>query len=63
MRFKNPQKPRGVIGRDTVVADLFLKIRPGGDLALFQMLNRLLVEAEENAPGTVLDRDFIKATR
>lgn len=59
MRFKNPQKARGVVGKGTVIADLFLKIRPGGDLALFQMLNRLLVEAEENAPGTVLDRDFI----
>ncbi|MER6937842.1 molybdopterin dinucleotide binding domain-containing protein, partial [Nocardioides sp. NPDC127514] len=32
-----------------------------GDLALFQMLNRLLLEAEDAAPGTVLDRDFIAA--
>lgn len=58
-RFKNPQKPRGVIGKGTVIADQFLKIRPGGDLALFQMLNKLLIEAEEVAPGTVLDREFI----
>ncbi|WP_296606444.1 molybdopterin-dependent oxidoreductase, partial [Nocardioides sp.] len=36
-----------------------LKIRPGGDLALFQMLNRLLLEAEDAAPGTVLDHEFI----
>ena len=61
MRFKNPQKARGVIGRGTVIADQFLKIRPGGDLALFQMLNRLLLEAEDEAPGTVLDHDFIAA--
>lgn len=59
IRFKNPQKPRGVIGRGTVIADHFLKIRPGGDLALFQMLNRLLLEAEEAEPGTVLDHEFI----
>ncbi|WP_436701571.1 FdhF/YdeP family oxidoreductase [Nocardioides sp. BYT-33-1] len=59
IRFKNPQKPRGVVGRGTEIADLFLKIRPGGDLALFQMLNRLLLEAEDAAPGTVLDHDFI----
>ncbi|WP_370290998.1 FdhF/YdeP family oxidoreductase [Nocardioides sp.] len=58
-RFKNPQKPRGVIGRGTAIADHFLKIRPGGDLALFQMLNRLLLEAEDAAPGTVLDRQFL----
>ncbi|WP_408896554.1 FdhF/YdeP family oxidoreductase [Nocardioides sp. R1-1] len=59
IRFKNPQKPSGVIGKGTVIADLFLKIRPGGDLALFQMLNKLLLEAEDGAPGTVLDHDFI----
>jgi len=61
IRFKNPQKARGVIGRGTAIADQFLQIRPGGDLALFQMLNRLLLEAEDAAPGTVLDRDFISA--
>ncbi len=60
-RFKNPQKPRGVVGKGTVIADQFLKIRPGGDLALFQMLNKLLIEAEEVVPGTVLDREFIAA--
>jgi len=58
-RFKNPQRPSGVIGRGTVIADQFLKIRPGGDLALFQMLNRLLLEAEASAPGAVLDHDYI----
>ncbi len=61
MRFKNPQKPSGVIGRGTAIADQFLKIRPGGDLALFQMLNKLLLEAEDAAPGTVVDHDFIAA--
>ncbi|MDT9593731.1 FdhF/YdeP family oxidoreductase [Nocardioides zeae] len=60
MRFKNPQKPRGVVGRGTVIADQFLQIRPGGDLALFQALNRLLLEAEDEAPGTVLDHRFIE---
>ncbi|KAF4407236.1 MULTISPECIES: FdhF/YdeP family oxidoreductase [Streptomyces] len=59
MRFKNPQKPRGVIGRGTRIADRFLQIRLGGDLALFQALNLLLLEAEEAAPGTVLDRAFV----
>ncbi|MEQ6899683.1 FdhF/YdeP family oxidoreductase [Nocardioides sp. YIM 152588] len=61
MRFKNPQKARGIVGKGTALADVFLKIRPGGDLALFQMLNRLLLEAEDAAPGTVLDREFIDA--
>jgi molybdopterin-dependent oxidoreductase alpha subunit len=62
IRFKNPQKPSGVIGAGTPIADNFLKIRPGGDLALFQILNRLLLEAEAAAPGTVLDHAFIEAS-
>lgn len=60
MRFKHPQKARGVLGRGTPIADQFLHIRAGGDLALFQALNRLLLEAEDTAPGTVLDHDFIR---
>ncbi|MBC9712792.1 FdhF/YdeP family oxidoreductase [Streptomyces sp. TRM66268-LWL] len=60
MRFKNPQKPSGVVGRGTNIADQFLQIRLGGDLALFQALNLLLLEAEEAAPGTVLNRAFIE---
>ncbi|GGQ10426.1 FdhF/YdeP family oxidoreductase [Streptomyces mutabilis] len=60
-RFKNPQQPRGIVGRGTQIADRFLHIKPGGDLALFQALNRLLLEAEDARPGTVLDHDFIDA--
>ncbi|MEU6265107.1 FdhF/YdeP family oxidoreductase [Saccharopolyspora shandongensis] len=61
IRFKNPQKARGIVGRGTAIADQFLQIRPGGDLALFKALNRLLLEAEDAAPGTVLDHEFIRA--
>ncbi|KAA5830695.1 FdhF/YdeP family oxidoreductase [Saccharopolyspora hirsuta] len=60
-RFKNPQKVRGVLGRGTAIADQFLQIRPGGDLALFKALNLLLLEAEDTAPGTVLDHTYIQA--
>ncbi|MFE9130887.1 FdhF/YdeP family oxidoreductase [Streptomyces sp. NPDC007148] len=62
MRFKHPQRVRGVIGRGTPIADQFLHIRAGGDLALFQALNRLLLDAEEAAPGTVLDHSFIRSS-
>ncbi|MEU4098488.1 FdhF/YdeP family oxidoreductase [Streptomyces sp. NPDC026673] len=61
MRFKHPQKLRGILGRGTALADQFLQIRPGGDLALFKALNLMLLEAEDAAPGTVLDHDFIDA--
>ncbi|MFC5746518.1 FdhF/YdeP family oxidoreductase [Actinomadura rugatobispora] len=46
MRFKNPQRPSGVTGRGTALADRYLQIRLNGDLALFQSLNRLLVEKD-----------------
>ncbi|GAA4812111.1 FdhF/YdeP family oxidoreductase [Streptomyces ziwulingensis] len=62
LRFKNPQKARGIVGRGVDIADRFLHIRIGGDLALFQGLNRLLLEAEDARPGTVLDHDFIRTS-
>jgi molybdopterin-dependent oxidoreductase alpha subunit len=59
MRFKDPQKVRGVVGNGVPIADEFVQIRLGGDMALFAGLGRLLLEAEDSAPGSVLDRDFI----
>ncbi|WUD75935.1 FdhF/YdeP family oxidoreductase [Streptomyces sp. NBC_00510] len=58
-RFKNPQTPKGLAGGGTALADLFLQIRLGGDQALFRALNKALLEAEDQAPGTVLDQAFI----
>jgi molybdopterin-dependent oxidoreductase alpha subunit len=59
IRFKDPQKVKGVISDGVAIADEFVQIRLGGDMALFAGLGRLLLEAEDRAPGTVLDRDFI----
>ncbi|WP_103503739.1 MULTISPECIES: FdhF/YdeP family oxidoreductase [unclassified Streptomyces] len=46
-RFKNPQTPRGLAGPGTELTDLFLQIRLGGDQALFRMLNKLVLEADQ----------------
>ena len=43
LRFKNPQRPRGIVGRGTALADLFLQVRVNGDLALFLALGRRLL--------------------
>ncbi len=59
MRFKDPQKVHGVVGHGVPIADEFVQIRLGGDMALFAGLGRLLLEAEDRNPGSVLDRDFI----
>ena len=61
IRFKDPQKVRGVIGHGIPIADEFVQIRLGGDMALFKGLGRLLVEADDRAPGTVIDREFVTA--
>ncbi|MFC5824236.1 FdhF/YdeP family oxidoreductase [Nonomuraea insulae] len=61
LRFKNPQQVNGVLGSGVKIADRFLHIRSGGDLALFHGLNRLLLEAEDARPGQVLDHDFIQS--
>jgi molybdopterin-dependent oxidoreductase alpha subunit len=58
-RFKNPQRPGGLVGRGTTLSDQFLHIRVNGDQALFQALGRKLLDAEDAAPGVVLDHDFI----
>ncbi|QNE36994.1 FdhF/YdeP family oxidoreductase [Leifsonia shinshuensis] len=59
IRYKNPQKPRGIIGKGTQIADHFLQIRSGGDMALLQAVSQRVLEAEDAAPGTVLDHEFL----
>ncbi|MCZ4586680.1 FdhF/YdeP family oxidoreductase, partial [Rhodococcus opacus] len=60
LRFKDPQKVHGVVGDGVQIADEFLQIRIGGDQALFQGLAKLVLDAEDAAPGTVLDHDFLR---
>ncbi|MGW7538430.1 FdhF/YdeP family oxidoreductase [Amycolatopsis sp. NPDC054798] len=60
MRFKNPQNVRGVVGKGTPLADEFAQIRLGGDLALFQAVGHLLLQWEEAAPGSIVDREFVE---
>jgi formate dehydrogenase major subunit len=59
MRYKNPQKVRGIVGRGTNLADQFLQIRSGGDMALLQALSKRVLDAEAANPGTVLDHEFL----
>ncbi|WP_280215085.1 FdhF/YdeP family oxidoreductase [Nocardia cyriacigeorgica] len=58
--FRDPQTVRGLT-TGVPIADYFLQIRLGGDMALFQGLGKLLFEAEDRAPGTVVDRAFVDA--
>jgi molybdopterin-dependent oxidoreductase alpha subunit len=53
MTFRNPQRVRGLVGTGTALADHYLQIRVGGDLALFQAIGSLLVE------WGAVDKDFL----
>jgi molybdopterin-dependent oxidoreductase alpha subunit len=58
INVRNPQTPRGLVGKGTDLADLHLPIKINGDLALFQAWGALLVQ------WNALDHDFIsKHTR
>ncbi|MFB8007649.1 FdhF/YdeP family oxidoreductase [Nocardia sp. NPDC056000] len=58
--FRDPQTIKGFTSGITI-ADDFLQIRLGGDMALFQGLGKLLFEAEDREPGTVVDHEFVNA--
>jgi len=55
MRFRNPQRASGVIGRGTPLSDRFLQIRLNGDLALFKAVNARLFELD------AIDHAFLAA--
>jgi formate dehydrogenase major subunit len=54
VNFRNPQKPRGVVGKGTDIADLHLPIRLNGDLALFQAIGSLMLEWD------AIDHEFVE---
>ena len=56
--FKNPQEVGGMLGRETPLADLYLQVRVGGDLALFQAVAQILLQDDE----TVWDESFIRTS-
>lgn len=60
IRYKNPQKVKGIIGHGTGLADQYLQIRAGGDGWLMKAISKRVFEAEAAHPGTVLDHKFIE---
>ncbi|MTE18572.1 FdhF/YdeP family oxidoreductase [Streptomyces sp. TRM43335] len=54
-RFDNPQTLRGLVGRGTRLTDLFLRIRIGGDQALFRELCRRVLLADGG-----VDEEFVR---
>ena len=66
-RFKNPQHFMNplkalstLLGKGAQMADLWLQPRINGDLALFKGIMKEMLAAEDAAPGTVFDHEFIR---
>jgi molybdopterin-dependent oxidoreductase alpha subunit len=58
--FSHPQTLKGVLGVATPLTDVFLQIKINGDMALLKALMLIMLEAEEQNPGSVFDLDFIR---
>jgi molybdopterin-dependent oxidoreductase alpha subunit len=66
-QFNNPQRISGMLGRGTRLTDLFLQVRINGDLALFQAINRLILEMAADFPAgpaasPFVDTEFIESS-
>lgn len=59
-RFKHPQNPIELLGRGTRLADVVLRVRVNGDVALLQGIAKALLEREARHPGSTLADDFIR---
>ncbi|HJV49791.1 MAG TPA: FdhF/YdeP family oxidoreductase [Geothrix sp.] len=57
--FAHPQKFWTWMGRGTPIATLHLPVKVNGDIAALKGLMKLMLEAEDRAPGAVFDRAFI----
>lgn len=61
IKFASPQNPRQMItSTATQISEIYLQVRPGGDIAVLAGLCKRVLEVEDEKGG-VLDHDFIKA--
>lgn len=60
LKFAHPQKPLKMLSGGTTLTDLFLPVRVNGDVALLKAIMYLLLEEENQQPGSVFDTDFIQ---
>jgi molybdopterin-dependent oxidoreductase alpha subunit len=60
VRFAHPQEPLALLGGGTPIADLYLQVRVGGDVALLKGIMKEVLAAEARRPGEVLDWSFLR---
>lgn len=61
VRFKHPQMVGDMVGKGVALADTYLRVKLGGDIALLKGLMKALLVLEEATPGSAFDRDFLDA--
>jgi len=59
VRFKHPQRLSGIFGDGTRLAERFVQVRVGGDVALLKGVMKELLALESERPGRVLDAAFL----
>jgi len=58
--FRHPQHVSDMLGKPTVITDLWLQVKINEDVALLKAILKILFENEAKNPGSVFDLDFIK---
>lgn len=61
VQYINPQSPKKILSGGEALTDVFLPVRINGDIAFLKALMLCLLEKEAEAPGTVLDHEFMEA--
>lgn len=62
IEFVNPQNPvQMTVGSATPISEKYYQVRPGGDIAVIAGMMKCVLAAEDAAPGTVLDQNFISS--
>jgi molybdopterin-dependent oxidoreductase alpha subunit len=59
VRFKHPQRVSGLVGHGTKLAERFVQLRVGGDVALLKGVMKELLALEAERGGGVLDAAFL----
>ncbi|MGB2128780.1 MAG: FdhF/YdeP family oxidoreductase [Flavicella sp.] len=60
VNFKNPQKPSHLLGKSSVLTDLYLQVKINADVSLLKAIMLLLLAKEKATPGAVFDLEFIR---
>ena len=60
VRFRHPQQLSGILGRGTPLAERFVQVKLGGDIALLKGVMKELLALDAERPAQVLDHEFIR---